>query len=108
MQKDQAALLRAIEIEKRFDRALASLMNPAPVTAKGTNAKSKKPLYVSAIGLVLVLTLIVWEIILYLQKIVHSGRERGLLFIYAALLFEYGTYIIIIFSTITSNIFLPR
>jgi hypothetical protein len=26
---------------------------------------------------------------------VHSGRERGLLFIYAALLFEYGTYIII-------------
>jgi hypothetical protein len=60
---------------------------------RGLNYDSLK--YTLAIGLVLVLTLIVWEIILYLQKIVHSGREKGLLFIYAALLFEYGTYIII-------------
>jgi hypothetical protein len=60
---------------------------------RGLNYDSLK--YTLAIGLLLVLTLIVWEIILYLQKIVHSGRERGLLFIYAALLFEYGTYIII-------------
>lgn len=60
---------------------------------RGLNYEALK--YTLAIGLVLVLTLIVWEIILYLHKIVHSGRERGLLFIYAALLFEYGTYIII-------------
>lgn len=60
---------------------------------RGLNYESLK--YTLAVGLLLVLTLIVWEIILYLQKIVHSGRERGLLFIYAALLFEYGTYIII-------------
>lgn len=60
---------------------------------RGLNYESLK--YTLAIGLLLVLTLIIWEIILYLQKIVHSGREKGLLFIYAALLFEYGTYIII-------------
>jgi hypothetical protein len=60
---------------------------------RGLNYASLK--YTLAVGLLLVLTLIVWEIILYLQKIVHSGREKGLLFIYAALLFEYGTYIII-------------
>ena len=60
---------------------------------RGLNYEALK--YSLAIGLLLVLTLIVWEIILYLQKIVHTGREKGLLFIYAALLFEYGTYIII-------------
>jgi hypothetical protein len=60
---------------------------------RGLNYAALK--YTLAIGLALTLTLIVWEIILYLQKIVHSGREKGLLFIYAALLFEYGTYIII-------------
>lgn len=60
---------------------------------RGLNYESLK--YTLAVGLLLVLTLIIWEIILYLQKITHSGRERGLLFIYAALLFEYGTYIII-------------
>jgi hypothetical protein len=51
--------------------------------------------YTMAIGLSLVLIMIVWEIIWYLQKITHTSREKGLLFIYAALLFEYGTYIII-------------
>jgi hypothetical protein len=68
----------------------AEIINTA---IRGLNYESLK--YTLAVGLLLVLTLIVWEIILYLQKIVHSGRERGLLFIYAALLFEYGTYIII-------------
>jgi uncharacterized membrane protein len=51
--------------------------------------------YTLAAGLLIVLVVIVWEIILYLQKIEHSGIERGLLFIYAALLFQYGTYIVI-------------
>lgn len=63
------------------------------IIIRGINYDALK--YTLAVGLLLVLTLIVWEIILYLQKIVHSGREKGLLFIYAALLFEYGTYIII-------------
>lgn len=60
---------------------------------RGLHFESLK--YTLAIGLLLVLTLIVWEIIWYLQKITHTSREKGLLFIYAALLFEYGTYIII-------------
>jgi hypothetical protein len=68
----------------------AEIINTA---IRGLNYESLK--YTLAIGLLLVLTLIIWEIILYIQKIVHSGREKGLLFIYAALLFEYGTYIII-------------
>lgn len=63
------------------------------VFMRGLNYEALK--YTLAIGLLLVLTLIVWEIILYLQKVVHTSRERGLLFIYAALLFEYGTYVII-------------
>lgn len=63
------------------------------VGVRGLNYEALK--YTLAIGLLLILTLIVWEIILYLQKVVHTSRERGLLFIYAALLFEYGTYVII-------------
>ena len=60
---------------------------------RGINYDALK--YTLAIGLVIVLTVIVWEVILYLQKIQHTGLEKGLLFIYAALLFQYGTYIVI-------------
>jgi hypothetical protein len=51
--------------------------------------------YTLGAGLVIVLTVIVWAIVLKLQKIKHTGMEKGLLLIYAALLFEYGTYIVI-------------
>lgn len=47
------------------------------------------------LGLITILVLIVWEIIRHLQKIVHTSREKAMLFIYAALLFEYGTYVVI-------------
>lgn len=59
----------------------------------GINADALK--YPLAVGLVIVLTAIIWEIILYLQKVQHTGKEKGLLLIYCALLFEYGTYIVI-------------
>lgn len=81
---------------KKFTRIAAPgflVLEIVNTAIRGLNYESLK--YTLAVGLILVLTLIVWEIILYLQKIVHTGRERGLLFIYAALLFEYGTYIII-------------
>lgn len=81
---------------KKFTGIAAPVLLAAEIISviiRGVNYEAIK--YTLAAGLLLVLTLIVWEIILYLQKIVHSGRERGLLFIYAALLFEYGTYIII-------------
>lgn len=51
--------------------------------------------YVLGIGVLLVLCIIISEIIFYLRKIEHSALEKALLFIYSALLFEYGTYVII-------------
>lgn len=45
--------------------------------------------------LIIVLSVIIGEIILKLQKIKHTRQERALLLIYAALLFEYGTYVVI-------------
>lgn len=60
---------------------------------KGLNYDALK--YLLPVGLVLVLISIIWEIVLYLQKIRHSSHEKGLLLIYAAMLFEYGTYVVI-------------
>lgn len=51
--------------------------------------------YILGLGLILSLVVIVWEIILHLQKLEHSNRERAMIFIYSAVLFEYGTYVII-------------
>lgn len=51
--------------------------------------------YIMGVGVLLVLVTLVWEITLYLQRIEHSNRERAMLFIYAALLFEYGSYTVV-------------
>jgi hypothetical protein len=51
--------------------------------------------YVLGLELLIVLSLIVWEIILKLQHIRLTGQVKGLLLIYAALLFEYGTFVVI-------------
>jgi hypothetical protein len=51
--------------------------------------------YSLGVGIVMVITMILWEIILYLKKMHHSPTQRTLIFIYAALLFEYGTFIVI-------------
>lgn len=45
--------------------------------------------------LLIVLGVIIWEIILKLQKIKLTGHVKGLLLICAALLFEYGTFVVI-------------
>lgn len=45
--------------------------------------------------LVIVLGVIIWEIILKLQQIKLTGQAKGMLLIYAALLFEYGTFVVI-------------
>jgi len=60
---------------------------------RGLNSEALK--YMLPIGLVLVLSVVTWEIILYLRKLEYSRWERRQIFIYAAFLFEYGTYIII-------------
>ncbi len=51
--------------------------------------------YALGTGIVLVLVPVVWETIRYLQKIEHSNRQTAKIFIYAALLFEYATFIVI-------------
>lgn len=60
---------------------------------KGINYDAIK--YVLGLGVFLVLLIVVWEIVCYLRKMEHTEREKAMIFIYAALLFEYGTYIII-------------
>jgi hypothetical protein len=60
---------------------------------KGFNTDALK--YVLGIELLVVLGVIVWEIILKLQQIRLTGYAKGLLLICAALLFEYGTFIVI-------------
>lgn len=51
--------------------------------------------YIIGVGVLVVLIGLVWEITSYLQQMEHSNREKSMLFIYAALLFEYGSYIIV-------------
>jgi hypothetical protein len=51
--------------------------------------------YIMGIGVLVVVITLVWEITLYLQRLEHSNREKSMLFIYAALLFEYGTYTVV-------------
>ncbi|OQP52548.1 hypothetical protein A4H97_24790 [Niastella yeongjuensis] len=51
--------------------------------------------YVLGGELLIVLGVIVWEIILKLQQIRLTGPVKGLLLIYAALFFEYGTFVVI-------------
>ena len=51
--------------------------------------------YVIGAGVLVVLITLVWEITLYLQRMEHNNREKSMLFIYAAFLFEYGSYTIV-------------
>ena len=51
--------------------------------------------YIIGGGLLLVVATLIWEITIYLQRIEHSNREKAMLFIYAALLFEYGSFSIV-------------
>ena len=51
--------------------------------------------YTMGVGLLLVLVALMWEITCYLKRIEHSNLEKAMLFIFAALLFEYGSYIVV-------------
>jgi hypothetical protein len=46
-------------------------------------------------GIAMVLLIVSMEIIRYMQKIEHSNRQNAKMFIYAAVLFEYATFIVI-------------
>ncbi|MBO9565978.1 MAG: hypothetical protein J7621_24590 [Niastella sp.] len=61
--------------------------------------------YVLGIGLLFIMTIIIWQISLYLQQVVHATREKALLLIHGALLFQYGTYIVVyIFDYFLQNV----
>ncbi|WP_276484465.1 hypothetical protein [Paraflavitalea pollutisoli] len=51
--------------------------------------------YALGVGLLFILTIIIWQISLFLQQIEHASREKALLLIHGALLFQYGTYIVV-------------
>ncbi len=63
------------------------------VLNKGFNYDALK--YSLGLGILLVLIAVVWEIIRYLQKVNHTNKQKAKVFIYAALLFEYATFIVI-------------
>jgi hypothetical protein len=81
---------------KKFNKIAAisyTILALANGIAKGLHYDALK--YLLGLGLLLVLVSIVWEIVVFLQKISHTSQEKGLLFIFAAMLFEYGTYVVI-------------
>lgn len=51
--------------------------------------------YSLGIGVMLFLIFVFCELIKFFQSVSHSRRERRMLFIYIALAFEYGTYLVI-------------
>jgi len=60
---------------------------------KGWNYDAAK--YILAVGLLITLVVIVWEIALYMQKLEHTQHEKAMIFIYVSWLFSYGTFIIV-------------
>jgi hypothetical protein len=81
---------------KKFTKIVApallavSLVN---CSIKGFTTDSLK--YMLGGELLIICGVIIWEIILKLQQIKLTGQAKGLLLICAALLFEYGTFIVI-------------
>ena len=61
--------------------------------------------YVLGVGVVFMMTLIIWQISLYLQQVVYATREKALLLIHGGLLFQYGTYIVVyVFDYFLQNV----
>jgi hypothetical protein len=69
------------------------ILETISVIMKGVNYEALK--YPLGTGLALVLIVITWEIIRYLQKMEHNNRQNAKVLIYAALLFEYASFIVI-------------
>lgn len=51
--------------------------------------------YSLGVGVFLFLIFIFWEILRFFQNIAHTKRERRMLFIYIAMAFDYGSYLVI-------------
>ena len=83
-------------VVKKFTKIVAPALLAIGIVnciIRGFNTDALK--YVLGGELLIVLSVIVWEIILKLQQIKLTGPVKGLLLIYAALFFEYGTFVVI-------------
>lgn len=69
------------------------IMQIFSVVIKGVNYNALK--YTLGSGIALVLIVLTWEIVRYLQKVEHNNRQNAKVLIYAALLFEYATFILV-------------
>lgn len=69
---------------------LALCVNPF---IQGLNYDALK--YMLGFGLIFVFTIIIWDLVYHLRKLEHSSLEKAQMLIDAALLFQYGTYVII-------------
>jgi hypothetical protein len=72
---------------------LLLLVQVVSIIKGGIDYDSQK--YALGMGVGLVLCIVSMEIIRYMQKIEHSTRQNAKMFVYAALLFEYATFIVI-------------
>ena len=73
--------------------ALLLLVQLVTIVDGGISYDSQK--YALGFGVAIVLCIVSMEIIRYMQKVEHSTRQNAKMFVYAALLFEYATYIVI-------------
>lgn len=81
---------------KRFIKAITPVyifIELVNLYFRGFSYESLK--YVMGLGVIVALVVISWEVLGYLKKMEHSSREKAVIFIYTAMLFEYGTYIVI-------------
>jgi hypothetical protein len=51
--------------------------------------------YAMGTGILIIIAIATVEVVRYLQHIEHSNRQTAKIFVYAAVLFEYGTFIVI-------------
>lgn len=82
-------------IKKTASMAIAAfaVIQIGGIIGNGLNFDALK--YALAFGVVMVLVVVTMEIVRYMQKIEHTTRQNAKMFVYAALLFEYATFIVI-------------
>ena len=98
-----AAFSQALRKFIRIGLALFILFEIFCLARGGLKYESLK--YVLGLGLIFIMTIIIWQISLYLQQVVNARREKALLLIHGGLLFQYGTYIVVyIFDYFLQNV----
>jgi hypothetical protein len=72
---------------------LISIFEVVSVVLNGITYDALK--YPLGVGIAMVLFIVIQEIIRYMQNIEHSNRQNSKILVYAAVLFEYATFIVI-------------